>query len=118
MENDHYGHTPKAPNAIEEADRLLKTERPKCKLCGEPMPEGEEMFNYHGYSGPCPKPPMTNRERLTQNQIDISNLRFYAAMARDFRWQTDILHYGVIAQTLSEIADRLANQDCSLNPTP
>lgn len=28
-----------------------------CELCGEPMP-GEEMFNYHGYSGPCPKPPL------------------------------------------------------------
>lgn len=28
-----------------------------CRLCGEPMPPGEEMFNYHGYSGPCPKPP-------------------------------------------------------------
>lgn len=30
----------------------------KCKLCGEPMPEGETMFHYHGYSGPCPKPPL------------------------------------------------------------
>lgn len=29
---------------------------PNCELCGEPMPEGEEMFKYHGYSGPCPKP--------------------------------------------------------------
>lgn len=28
-----------------------------CKLCGEPMPKGEEVFLYHGYSGPCPKPP-------------------------------------------------------------
>lgn len=27
-----------------------------CELCGEPMPEGEKMFKYHGYSGPCPKP--------------------------------------------------------------
>lgn len=27
----------------------------KCQLCGEPMPEGEEMFKFHGYSGPCPK---------------------------------------------------------------
>jgi predicted amidophosphoribosyltransferase len=26
-----------------------------CGLCGEPMPEGEEMFKFHGYSGPCPK---------------------------------------------------------------
>lgn len=28
---------------------------PRCELCGEPMPKGEEMFKYHGYSGPCPK---------------------------------------------------------------
>jgi hypothetical protein len=30
----------------------------KCALCGEPMPSGEEMFKYHGLSGPCPKPPL------------------------------------------------------------
>lgn len=30
----------------------------KCGLCGEPMPLGEEMFKFHGYSGPCPKPPL------------------------------------------------------------
>ncbi len=30
----------------------------KCSLCGEPMPEGEEMFLFHGYSGKCPKPPL------------------------------------------------------------
>lgn len=30
----------------------------KCALCGEPMPAGEEMFKYHGFSGPCPKPPL------------------------------------------------------------
>jgi hypothetical protein len=28
----------------------------KCELCGEPMPPGEEMFKFHGYSGNCPKP--------------------------------------------------------------
>lgn len=26
-----------------------------CGLCGQPMPPGEQMFQYHGYSGPCPK---------------------------------------------------------------
>lgn len=31
---------------------------PNCELCGEPMPAGEEMFKYHGYSGNCPKPPL------------------------------------------------------------
>ena len=27
-----------------------------CEICGEPMPEGEDVFKFHGYSGPCPKP--------------------------------------------------------------
>lgn len=31
---------------------------PNCEICGEPMPEGEDMFKFHGYSGPCPKPPL------------------------------------------------------------
>ena len=34
------------------------TEPTKCAICGEPMPEGEQMFKYHGYSGDCPKPPL------------------------------------------------------------
>lgn len=38
----------------------MMNEKEKCQLCGEPMPEGEEMFNYHGYSGKCPKPPLKN----------------------------------------------------------
>lgn len=37
------------------------SEQAKCQLCGDPMPPGEEMFNFHGYSGPCPKPPLPPR---------------------------------------------------------
>lgn len=33
----------------------------KCELCGEPMPPGEQMFKFHGYSGPCPKPPLAKQ---------------------------------------------------------
>lgn len=33
-------------------------EQAKCELCGDPMPAGEEIFKFHGYSGPCPKPPL------------------------------------------------------------
>lgn len=36
----------------------------KCELCGEPMPEDEEMFKYHGYSGPCPKKPKLKHHQL------------------------------------------------------
>ena len=38
---------------------------PRCQLCGEPMPKGEEMFNYHGYSGPCPVPKTVEGEVAT-----------------------------------------------------
>lgn len=27
---------------------------PTCAICGKPMPKGEEMFQFHGFSGPCP----------------------------------------------------------------
>jgi hypothetical protein len=37
-----------------------------CKLCGEPMPPGEKMFYYHGYSGKCPKPPLSEQVQLDQ----------------------------------------------------
>lgn len=34
------------------------SDKANCELCGDPMPQGEEMFKLHGYSGPCPKPPL------------------------------------------------------------
>jgi hypothetical protein len=39
-------------------------------------------------------------------EIDINNLRFYAAMARAFKWHTDIIDWRVIETTLTEIAGR------------
>lgn len=40
---------------------MTEHEKPTCQLCGEPMPTGEEMFNFHGYSGPCPAPPLPKK---------------------------------------------------------
>ena len=47
------------------------TDKPKCQICGEPMPAGEEMFNFHGYSGDCPKPPLikTMKQALIKYSI-------------------------------------------------
>lgn len=39
----------------------MSTKENKCTLCGEPMPKGEEMFQYHGYSGDCPKKPIDKK---------------------------------------------------------
>ena len=50
-----------------DGERLIKKEQSvidvvKCDLCGEPMPAGETMCKFHGYSGPCPKPPLAREE--------------------------------------------------------
>lgn len=37
-----------------------------CELCGEPMPAGEEMFKFHGFSGNCPKPPLQKTEVVAE----------------------------------------------------
>jgi len=45
------------------------TDKPTCALCGEPMPDGETMFKYHGYSGPCPKPPRASIAPYMQGSV-------------------------------------------------
>lgn len=41
------------------------TDRPLCSICGEPMPEGFEMFKFHGADGnDCPKPPLIRRQEV------------------------------------------------------
>lgn len=54
--------TPAQPDAAKE-------QQATCELCGEPMPPGEEMFKFHGYSGPCPKPPLSPK-RTTLDAIN------------------------------------------------
>ena len=51
------------------------TEIAKCALCGEPMPDGEMMFKFHGYSGPCPKPPLAKKAEAPTRQ-DITEHLF------------------------------------------
>lgn len=38
-----------------------------CELCGNHLPRGEEMFRYHGYSGPCPP---TKQKSVDERYID------------------------------------------------
>lgn len=49
----------------------------RCELCGEPMPAGEQMFKFHGYSGPCPKPPLRSSATsavMTFREFSAANL--------------------------------------------
>ena len=58
-------------------ERTEMSEISKCVLCGEPMPRGEEMFKFHGYSGPCPKAslpsPPTEIEALYQQLTSMED---------------------------------------------
>ncbi len=45
-----------------------------CEICGEPMPEGETMFKFHGYSGPCPKPPLEKQPQPVEKELQAARL--------------------------------------------
>lgn len=42
----------------------------RCAICGEPMPLGEQMFKFHGYSGDCPKPPLPKPTKQTYEELE------------------------------------------------
>ena len=50
-------------------DKKMTQEIINCELCGEPMPEGETMFKFHGYSGPCPKPPIQKQIQPVEKEL-------------------------------------------------
>lgn len=65
-----------------------ETELPRCEICGEPMPEGETMFKFHGFSGPCPAPPLADRIAALEEELAVERERVntaYTAMRTDYR---------------------------------
>ena len=84
-----------------------------CSLCGEPMPESETMFKFHGYSGPCPKPPLQKAPR--QKETDeallsecLSVLEFATYHDGRYDQQHNTERFLNPAQSLvKKIADRL-----------
>lgn len=76
-------------------------ENPKCELCGEPMPAGEEMFKFHGYSGPCPKPPLPKKNPPPHPSIShLMQFFSYAHLPP---------HLQEASKPFSELAERIAN---------
>ena len=45
-------------------------EKAICEICGNEMPEGEEMFKFHGYSCDCP--PSKAMEEAKRKEEDFS----------------------------------------------
>ena len=62
-----------------------------CELCGEPMPLGEEMFKYHGYSCECPKTPLP---KPPKSEVTIPRAQHEALMAAaNYVMHEDDEHY-------------------------
>jgi len=68
--------------------------QPKCQLCGEPMPAGEEMFNFHGYSGPCPRPPLPKKVEPVPMTID-GLCELFDEMPEDWRCAVEFTRGGI-----------------------
>lgn len=101
----------------------MDNEQAICKQCGHPMPPGEEMFNYHGYSGPCPEPPIEKPENRGMKdgqscfmieRRDHPELKPYAWLYYDYHsveewlWTQDpnkALHFADMAS-----CDQIANE--------
>lgn len=64
---------------------------PNCEICGEPMPEGETMFKFHGYSGSCPKPPLPKdaQPRVTDDDKDSITVTFNDRELRGWSYASD-----------------------------
>lgn len=100
------------------------SEQSKCQVCGEPMPEGEQMFTYHGYSGPCPKPSraeaLAETERVEAYGVQVAafdaarDAELNAAIDRLSRWERAGCYPGVdhqlIRQDLRIVLSALADE--------
>ena len=49
-------------------------EKHLCELCGKPMPEGEEIFKYHGYSCDCPKSSLEKTISVEIQSINFTDI--------------------------------------------
>lgn len=89
------------------------TDIEKCEICGESMPQDETMFKFHGYSGPCPKPPIYQQRVLleeakpkekTKNVIDQITAEVARATVKFPTWPTDPLHaLAVLGEEFGEL---------------
>lgn len=78
----------------------------RCELCGEPMPAGEDMFKYHGYSGPCPKPPLQKTQVVAEYIFrDTRDGEFWIDV------KIDRQHYWSLGPYASEVERQRAHDD-------
>lgn len=76
-----------------------------CEICGAPMPEGETMFRFHGYSGPCPLPPLP---RVTSPLVDKLRARHLSTSSAVMDGDGGIYHGQLFGEASTLIAQAAA----------
>ena len=64
---------------------IVSNQPPRCELCGDPMPPGEEMFKFHGFSGGCTKPPLRTPEQKADQDCEYVKAIFKRATGVDVK---------------------------------
>lgn len=90
-------------------------EQAKCSLCGEPMPPGEEMFKYHGYSGPCPKPPI---QKAPKETVEARLARAEAVLRACLVYEEKVAGYAGLRGCTCINADRDSERDYETGRCP
>lgn len=78
-----------------------------CEVCGDPMPEGESMFKFHGYSGPCPKPPLVKEPTLPVTEM----IRKWAEDRNLVRGATPAAQFQKLGEEFGELGRALIEND-------
>jgi len=90
------------------AKEAEQMEKVKCALCGEPMPAGEEMFKYHGYSGNCPKP-LPKSEK--GDSMTVAELIVKLSSIEDKTKKVKVRQYQATINYLAELVGVFENEE-------
>ena len=85
------------------------------------MPPGEEVFKFHGYSGPCPKPPLPKQE-TEQDRMRKDAARYNWLVGKVFcRGETCLALYEefggapIKGETVRQFMDRYIDEAMTAN---
>lgn len=97
----------------------MNEEKAMCELCGEPMPKGEEMFKFHGNSGPCPKPQLTAAQKLEpviDKMLTEMKIELMAAMEKFPKFNSAHEGFAVLKEEVDELWDEVKTNQSMRNP--
>lgn len=89
----------------------------RCELCGEPMPPGEEIFKYHGYSGSCPKPPLRTPDEITYQKTPVYSQFDWDEREKEIEAQKQAAQIDVLEKVQALILRRTEIPADAKNPT-